>query len=108
MAVIAVDLDHTLVEGDKPKLGAREAMDILKESGHVVIIHTCNRLAWAEKVLKDNDIQFDYIYGSDSGYGPKLLADLYVDDKGYHFKGDWPNEINNVLTRVEGLDNRKW
>lgn len=108
MSVIAMDLDHTLVEGDKAIDGAREAIDILRESGHRIFINTCNSLEWTRKVLDLNDIKYDRIYGETHGFGPKLLADLYVDDKGYHFKGDWPNEVNNILARVEGLDNRKW
>lgn len=106
MALIAVDLDHTLVEGDQPREGAREAMNILREMGHKILIHTCNNTEWAEKVLNDNDIRFDLIWTA--GRGGKPLCDLYIDDKGYHYKGDWLGELPDIVARIQGKDNRKW
>lgn len=95
MAVIAVDFDHTLVDGDKLRPYAREAMNILREKGHVIVIHSCNGDKWVEQVLRDNDVRYDYIWKDDSGKKP--IADLYVDDRGYHYKGDWEEEVNTIL-----------
>lgn len=104
MALICVDFDHTLVEGDQPIPGAREAINILREAGHKIMIYSANNRAWIETTLNNADIRYDSIW---TGQG-KPLCDLYVDDKSYHFKGDWSNEVNDVLNRVKDLDNRKW
>ncbi len=104
MAVLAIDFDHTLVDGDKVRPYAREAINILREKGHKIIIHSCNDAKWIKKVLDNNDIRYDSIFES----GVKPIADLYVDDKGYHYKGDWESEVNDITLRLEGLDNRKW
>lgn len=104
MAIIGVDLDHTLVEGDKSREYAREAINILREAGHRILIHTCNDTAWTEKVLNNLDIRFDGIWTKPG----KPLCDLYLDDKSYHYRGDWKGELTEILARVEGKDNRKW
>lgn len=98
MAVIAIDFDGTLVNGDQPIEGAREAVNLLREMGHKVFIHSCNNPRWIQKVLDNNDIRYDYIY--EGGNGAKLIADLYVDDRGFHFRGDWPTEVLEILSRV--------
>lgn len=113
MAVIAIDLDNTLVFGDKPLAYAREAVNILREKNHRVVIHTCNNISWAKKVLDNSDIRYDGIWGLNAdgkesfSSGKKPLADLYIDDKGYHFKGDWKTELPEILSRISGFDNRK-
>lgn len=107
MAVLAIDFDHTLVDGDKLRPFAREAINILREKGHKVIIHSCNSTEWIKKVLADNDVRYDSIHELEETYG-KPLADLYIDDKGYHYRGDWETEVNDIMLRVEGYDNRKW
>lgn len=108
MAVIAIDFDNTLVFAVEPLNGAREAVNALREAGHKVVIHSCNREAHVKHVLDNNDIRYDRVHGNESKGKP--LADLYVDDKGYHFpyNGDWNVELPKVLARLEGLDNRKW
>lgn len=107
MAVLAIDFDNTMVVGDKPLPGIKDAINRLRELGHKIIVHSCNNTKWIERVLNNNDIRFDYIVTNDGG---KPLADLYIDDKGYHFpyNGDWNEELPRVLLRLEGLDNRKW
>ncbi len=109
MAVVAIDFDNTLVNGKDALIGAREAINILRELGHKIIIHSCNEPEWIERVLNDNDIRFDLIWKGRAGVG-KPLADLYVDDKGYHFphNGNWSEELPAILVRLEGKDNRKW
>lgn len=107
MAVIGVDFDNTLVFGDKALPGAKEAINILREKGHKIVIHSCNNASWIERVLNNNDIRFDWIYEYKDGSG-KPLCDLYVDDKSYHFKGNWHDEVTDIMLRLEGLDNRKW
>lgn len=107
MAVLAIDFDNTMVKNSKDTLnGLRDSINLLREYGHKIIIHSCNNPAWIEKVLIDNDIRFDFIWNNKG----KPLADLYIDDKGYHFPydGDWTTETPSILARLEGLDNRKW
>lgn len=104
MALICVDFDHTLVHGDTPIAGAREAINILREHGHKILVYSCNGLDWIKKCLDNADIRYDSIWTDKS----KPLADLYVDDRGYHFRGNWTEELPDILTRVNGLDNRKW
>lgn len=101
MAVIAVDLDHTLVEGDKALPGAKEAINILREKGHKILIHSCNNYQWVERVLNDNDIRFDSIWERKG----KPVADLYIDDKGYRFAGNWESELPAITELVSGFDN---
>ena len=108
MAVIAIDFDNTLVFVKEPLPGARDAINRLREKGHKIVIHSCNREAWVKEVLDNNDIRYDRVHGNESKGKP--LADLYVDDKGYRFpyNGDWATEIDAVLAYTDGLDNRKW
>ena len=108
MAVLAIDFDHTLVDGDKPLEGAREAINILREEGHKIVIHSCNNTEWIKKVLNDNDIRFDYIWGSSSRREPKPICDIYIDDKGFRFSGSWKEDLPQILDLLKGFDNRKW
>ncbi len=107
MALIAIDFDGTLVDGEVLLPGAREAINILREQGHKVVINSANNPIWIKKVLDNNDVRYDWIYGLNEKDGHKVIADLYVDDRGFHFK-EWTEAVNDILKRVEGMDNRKW
>lgn len=104
MAVIGIDFDHTLVNGDKAIEGAKDAINLLREHGHKIIIHSCNDPAWISRTLLNNDIRYDGIWVQPG----KPICDLYVDDRGYRFLGDWKNESKIILDLVKGMDNRKW
>lgn len=104
MATIAIDFDHTLVNGKELIPGAKDAINALREAGHKIVIHTCNSPLWTQQVLRDNDIRYDH-YWDDKG---KPNCDIYVDDKGYHYQGDWATEKDIILKRLEGVDNSKW
>ena len=105
MAIIAIDFDHTLVNGDQPIEGARKAINLLREHGHKVVINSCNNLDWIKKVLDNNDIRYDKIYAEGSS---KPIADIYIDDKAYRFTSWDEAELNSILNLVKELDNRKW
>jgi hydroxymethylpyrimidine pyrophosphatase-like HAD family hydrolase len=107
MAVLAIDFDNTMVSGDQPLEGVKEAINILREQGHKIIIHSCNGTKWIKKVLDSNEIRYDFVCENDGG---KPLADLYIDDKGYHFpfNGSWTEELPKIQERIKGKDNRKW
>lgn len=96
--VVAIDFDSTIVHIDQPIYGAKDAINLLREKGYYILIHSCNHKQWIERILNDNDIRFDYICENDGG---KPVADIYIDDKGYHFKGDWPTEVNEIIARLE-------
>lgn len=106
MAVIGIDFDHTLVNGDVPIEGAREAINIMREHGHKVLIHSCNNPKWIEKVLDDNDIRYDHIWLANEHDG-KPICDLYIDDKGYRFFNWGAPELEKMLGLIVGFDNRK-
>ena len=106
IAVIAIDFDDTLVFVTQPLDCAKEAVNRLREKGHKIVIHTCNREAHVKQVLDNNDIRYDRIHGNESKGKPR--ADIYVDNNGFRFSGVWNNDINYILQAVEGIDNKKW
>jgi hypothetical protein len=107
--VIAVDFDGTLCEFAFPKIGnqlpyQKELMDTLiqmREGGHKLILWT-NRgdnkkypvLTEAINWCKEKGLEFDAINQNlpkqkkISGYSPKIMADIYIDDKAINVK-DW-------------------
>jgi beta-phosphoglucomutase-like phosphatase (HAD superfamily) len=93
---VCVDFDHTLVELDTPLPGAKEAMQSLKDKGYGIIIHSCNNKGWIEKVLRANDIPFDYIWDASVDKG-KPVADAYIDDRAVGFAGDWKATVEEVV-----------
>lgn len=107
--VIAVDFDGTLCEFAFPKIGKqndhqKELMNRLielKKEGHKLILWT-NRgdnkeypvLTEAINWCKNKGLEFDSINENIpnqkklSGYSPKVMADIYIDDKAINIK-DW-------------------
>ena len=81
--------------------GASEGTHQLKEAGWIIIIFTTrNDTPALRKWLADNGIAFDYI-----NYNPnqpvesekgKLIADIYLDDRGLRFDGDWKKTIIQI------------
>jgi len=106
MAVLAIDFDNTLVNGEEALPFAREAINILREDGHKVIIHSANDVPWIAKVLREHRIMYDKIWDNPG----KPLADLYIDDRGFDFKGSWTEALPEILghRHVKDKDNRKW
>lgn len=95
---VAIDFDGTIRDWDtsKPFPGVRDAINILREGGVRVMIHSCNGSEWIERWMNDHDIRFDSIW---QGQG-KPVASLYIDDRGFHFKGNWQTEIYDVMERL--------
>ena len=111
MSTIAIDFDETIVEfprnpspgaransTSKPMPGARDAINLLREQGHKIIIHSCNRAAYIEQVLNDNDIRYDSIWTKEG----KPVASIYLDDRGLRFY-DWEQAVRDIQTIVGGL-----
>ena len=100
LKTVAVDFDHTLVDGDKPLPGAREAMEKLKAKGYMILIHSCNNLEWIKKVLRASDIPFDYVWDNNADMGKPICA-AYVDDRAINFDGDWERSLADLETLEE-------
>ena len=116
--IIAIDFDGTIAQYDgwkgeehfgEPIVGAVAAMQELKQLGHTLIIHTCRPPSKGMvEYLKAHQIPFDRINVSPADTRPrdiphKLPADLYLDDKGMQFRGDWPK----TLKLIKQYDKRK-
>ncbi len=93
--IIAVDFDGTVVEDAYPRIGkpqlfAFETLKALKQERHRLILWTCrkgDRLQEAVKFCQDNGVEF-YAVNSNfpdepltSDDSPKIVADLYIDDR---------------------------
>lgn len=99
LMVVAIDFDHTIWNSarNEPMQGVREAINLLREKGIKVVIHSCNRASWIERCLNDQDIRYDWIW-DDKG---KPVADLYIDDCGFHFTGIWKEALPQILSRLQ-------
>tara|TARA_R110000851_G_scaffold160416_3_gene303678 strand:+ start:178 stop:546 length:369 start_codon:yes stop_codon:yes gene_type:complete len=105
---IAVDFDGTLCEFAFPKIGEQTEDQIqlvehligMREEGHKLILWT-NRgdseeypvLTEAVQWCKDRGLEFDAVNENLktqkklSGPSPKIMADIYLDDKALHVSG---------------------
>lgn len=102
---LAIDLDGVIHNPEdvepgykmgKPIKGAVKAMQKLKSEGHLIAIHT----VWADTDQKRQaiskwcryfDIPYDFITNT------KVIADLYIDDKGYRFES-WEDAQEFIRT----------
>ena len=120
--VIAVDFDGTLCEFSFPGIGEqkkehRELMSRLielKNEGHKLILWT-NRgdnkeypaLSEAIEWCKKRGLEFDAVNENLrnqkklSGYSPKVMADIYIDDKALRFNDT--DSIKNTLSFLANL-----
>lgn len=99
------------VFGDMIK-GADSATQILKEKGWTVIIYTTRPVTDAlKKWLEDNKISYDYINENPDqpkdSEGSKLMADIYLDDRGMRFNGDWDWTIRDIASFMPWEKKRK-
>ncbi|WKN45912.1 BT0820 family HAD-type phosphatase [Tunicatimonas pelagia] len=93
--IIAVDFDGTVVEDAYPRIGkpqlfAFETLKALKQEKHRLILWTCrkgDRLQEAVEFCRENGMEF---YAVNSNFpdepltsedSPKIVADLYIDDR---------------------------
>ncbi len=118
--IVAVDFDGTVVDNHWPKVGeeapgAVDALLLLSNAGHRIVLWTCrceaaleDAVAWFEErgiqLAGVNDVP------GRQGPSPKLSADVYIDDKGlgvplitlYGFRGpvvDWAR-VPELLRQV--------
>lgn len=74
--------------------GADTATKVLKKNGNTIIIYTTRPATDELKAwLKEHDIAYDYINENPDqpkgAEGCKLIADIYIDDRGMCFRGQW-------------------
>ena len=119
---IAVDFDGTLCEFAFPKIGRQNKshkklmsqLIRLREDGHKLILWT-NRgdndeypvLTEAVEWCKERGLEFDSINENLkeqkklSGYSPKIMADVYIDDKALEFSDK--ESMDNTIKFLKGL-----
>ena len=99
--IIAVDFDHTIHDTDHPKpgrrmgppiVGAIDALTQLKEQGHTIIVHS----VWGSKKDIIGDWMSFYNIPYDDITNIKPEADIYIDNKGYHFI-TWSQTLEDIL-----------
>lgn len=84
-----------------PVSGVQNALKVLKKEGYRIIIFTTRQVSDSLKAyLKENDITYDYINENpdqpkDSNQG-KPIADIYLDDRGMCFRGDWKWTLEEI------------
>lgn len=108
--VLAVDMDGTLIQYDywrgvehygDPIPGMREVLQEVRDAGWCIVIWTVrsDNNATRNHLIKHN-IPFDYINESPyspSDVGPKIPADVYLDDRAINFSGSVEGLINRIL-----------
>ena len=119
---IAVDFDGTLCEFAFPKIGGQNKshkklmnqLIKLREDGHKLILWT-NRgdndeypvLTEAVEWCKERGLEFDSINENLkeqkklSGYSPKIMADVYIDDRALEFSDK--ESMDNTIKFLKGL-----
>lgn len=101
---LCIDFDDTLYNRstNEPIEGAVEAIRQFKTEGYTILILSSriNPELWGELVkfrkkeiaewLEKYKIPYDKVVAF------KPPADLYIDDKGYRFKGDWKLAVDEI------------
>jgi len=100
--VAAIDFDNTLQVGGLVLPGARAALTALKEAGWFIIINTCRSdSVYVKELLLLNSVPYDLVNeqtpGSAGVSKTKILADVYVDDRGIRFNGDWDTTLREIM-----------
>ncbi|MDM8559896.1 hypothetical protein [Candidatus Parabeggiatoa sp. HSG14] len=102
--ILCLDFDDTIRNrsNDLPISGVGEVLSKLQKKGYRIVISSAriNVKMWGELVhFRIDDIKnwldkYDIPYDDVVAYKP--VADLYIDDKGYRFEGDWEKTYNDV------------
>jgi len=106
---IAVDFDGVIAdysEGFKgrgrfgmPIEGASKFLKKLRDDGWKIIIWTArDELGQVRQYLESNDIPFDHINDNPDQItnSRKCVSDIYLDDRGVTFTGDWEKAYQDV------------
>lgn len=83
----------------KPVKGASEGTKRLKGLGWKIIVFTCRSdTPKLRDWLNQNNIAYDYINNGPDGIetDTKPVADVYLDDHGLKFNGDWNTSVEEI------------
>lgn len=105
--IVAVDMDGTILDSKnneklgKPIPGIKEKLEKYKKQGWAIVIWTV-RAKSPEIIshLKKNGIPFDYFNShpwQPKDSGPKILADVYLDDRAVTFSGN-PKDYDSAMS----------
>lgn len=119
---IAIDFDKTIHRYSKGYLGGeiydppfdgcRKALELLQEQGYKIIIYSvrnldhpdhhtgkleANQIAQMKTWFKNYHIPYDSFW-TEPG---KPQVDLFIDDKGYRFTGNWSTAVFEVLNLLQ-------
>ncbi|HLO13449.1 MAG TPA: hypothetical protein VK206_01375 [Anaerolineales bacterium] len=111
---VCVDLDGTIAHYKEwveethfgePVAGVQAAFTKLRAAGWKIIIYTTRgNQELVRDYLETHSIPFDSINRNPdqpaNATGGKPIADVYVDDRGIQFNGDWPATVDEVLKFV--------
>jgi hydroxymethylpyrimidine pyrophosphatase-like HAD family hydrolase len=102
--VLCIDFDDTLYNrsSQEPISGAVEALNQFKSKGYTILIGSSrlNPDLWGELVkfrqqeIADWMAQYNIPYDKIVMHKPP--ADLYIDNKGYRFRGDWKTAAEEI------------
>jgi len=111
---LAVDLDGTLAKHydsydektiPAPRPSAKLALEKFKEMGCRIIINTVRGdRKLVKSWLDEHDIPHDYINENPDqpdGTSDKIIADLYIDDRGVDARASWDKLVKKVKARLQ-------
>ncbi len=111
---VAVDLDGTIAkqydefdpkEIPEPRVGAKKALEEFKERGWRVIINTVRGDdTLTKKYLDSHNIPWDFVNENPDqpeGASDKLIADVYIDDRGIDARKAWTKVKSETIQRIE-------
>lgn len=100
---IGVDFDWTLWHSRKqePMPGAIEAMQQLRERGFKIMVHSCNNPGFIRQCCTNYGIPIDAVWGESSlDAGGKPNCEVFIDDRGFYFDGDWASATPRIIDQV--------
>ena len=92
--------------------GADIGTKVLKDKRNTIIIYTTRKATDAlKKWLNDHNISYDYINENpdqpEGTEGCKLIADIYIDDRGIRFYGQWDEWFIREIASFQPWESKK-
>jgi hypothetical protein len=79
---------------------ALDAIERLRSNGYRILVHSCNNPKWIRKMCEEHGLYVDWVWGEAGFEAGKPVACIYIDDRAHQFRGDWPNEVYEILDRA--------
>lgn len=101
--ILAIDFDGVIHDWKHPKpgrkmgepiSGARESLQAMRQKGHQIIIHSCNRPSVIADWMAWYKIPYNNIWQD------KPVADWYVDDRGLQFQS-WEQVMRDLAKNAD-------